>query len=247
MTTDLTDTLPYEQIESLIDSWGSVGQLRLSDHCELEISQAVHAEHQLGEPPPLEEDDPVPGCTCLRCQTLAAGGDPEDVDVARFVVGILAKLSPQVRRKAANRAKTVWEEDGVTLPSATLLADAASDLPGAQQAPSSSESDEDREHGGSLPIEEARRTPILEVARRLGLGDPEKQGQEFYTHCPFHHDEDPSLRLRRDAGVWFCDVCTVGGDQIKLVQQAHSVSFPEAVRWIAGERTAVAERRVTVS
>lgn len=92
--------------------------------------------------------------------------------------------------------------------------------------------------GEELPLEQARRVPILQVARRLGCGEPEARGREPRVLCPLHDDTDPSLRLDTDRGLFYCDPCAEGGDSIDLVIEARRCSFPEAVRWIVdGRRT----------
>ncbi len=51
---------------------------RISEHLALELEHAIQAGHQPGELPPLAGTDPVPGCGCPTCSTLAAGGTYED-------------------------------------------------------------------------------------------------------------------------------------------------------------------------
>ena len=83
-----------------------------------------------------------------------------------------------------------------------------------------------------FPVEQARRTPILDVAERLGLGEPVRRGREWAVCCPFHDDNRPSLTLS-DAGLWYCFVCAEGGDGIELWQRVRGVPFAEAVRELA--------------
>lgn len=81
-----------------------------------------------------------------------------------------------------------------------------------------------------LPVEGARSVPILEVAARLGLGDPRRVGREYVVRCPFHDDERPSLRVDPNKNLWYCDPCAIGGDGIELWQRLRDVDFPTAVK-----------------
>ncbi len=140
-----------------------------SEHTRLELAHAVHVGHHAGDPPPLAEGAPVPGCGCPSCTGVSAD------DPARR------------RRRRPNR----------------------------QDRP--------------LPVEDARRVPILDVAGRLGLGEPVRRGREWAVRCPFHDDSRPSLTLS-DAGLWYCFVCSEGGDGIRLWELVRGVPFAEAVR-----------------
>lgn len=51
--------------DPLVESWRTCRPL--SDHLRLEIAHAVHTGHRPGDPPPLEEGAPVPGCGCEDC------------------------------------------------------------------------------------------------------------------------------------------------------------------------------------
>lgn len=84
-----------------------------------------------------------------------------------------------------------------------------------------------------IDIEKARSTSILDIAQRLG-GDPVPRGSEFVACCPLHQDSHPSLSLNAEQGVWYCFVCGVGGDSIKLTMEAKGLGFVDAVRWIVG-------------
>lgn len=98
-----------------------------------------------------------------------------------------------------------------------------------------------REWKGSapLPVEEARRVPLLDVCRWLGLGEPTRpysSSRELRVRCPLHADETPSLTVSPDkglSGLWFCFPCGEGGDGIELVERAKRMRFHEAVKWIA--------------
>ena len=82
----------------------------------------------------------------------------------------------------------------------------------------------------TLDVEAARRSSILEVAARLGLGSPKQAGREYVVRCPLHDDRHPSMRINPTKGTWYCDPCAEGGDTIALVQAVQRCTFLEAVR-----------------
>ena len=85
----------------------------------------------------------------------------------------------------------------------------------------------------SLSVEAAKKVPILEVARRLDLGEPVRQGREWVVLCPLHDDHEPSCHLDPNRSLWYCFVCQEGGDGIQLVKRARGLDFATAVRWLA--------------
>lgn len=203
----------------VVKSWGT--REGLSEHTRLEIAAGEQ----------LEPGDPVPGCSCPRCVCLAAGGDEEDAELTESMVMQLADVPPERRKQAARKLVSIWSGTDHSLPSPEVLVLLARRVPGARL---SAELDD----GEELPVEEARRTNILDVTRRLGLGEPESKYGEPRVLCPLHDDTDPSLRLDVDEGLWYCDPCGEGGDVIRLVEDARALEFHEAVKWIAeGRRT----------
>ena len=97
-------------------------------------------------------------------------------------------------------------------------------------------SDHERVERWARRVEEARSLGIIEIAARLGCGDPVRRGRELAVRCPLHEDSDPSCRLDSAAGVWYCDPCAEGGDAIELYKRARRLTFTEAVRELAGGR-----------
>ena len=81
----------------------------------------------------------------------------------------------------------------------------------------------------NLPIDEAKRIGIVDVAQLLDLGAPVRAGREFVVSCPLHDDHHPSCHLNAEKNVWFCHVCQEGGGTIRLVERAKGVTFREAV------------------
>ena len=85
----------------------------------------------------------------------------------------------------------------------------------------------------ALDVGRARSVSVLEVARRLGCGDPVRRGRELHVRCPLHKDTDPSLRIHVDGRRWYCDPCGEGGDAIGLYMRARRLDFLGAVRELA--------------
>lgn len=92
------------------------------------------------------------------------------------------------------------------------------------------ERDHQRRQEWDRRVDDARRVPILAVARLLGLGETEGSGREVSVRCPLHADERPSLRLNTEKDLWYCHVCAVGGDGIALVMKARGLDFVDAVK-----------------
>lgn len=49
--------------------------------------------------------------------------------------------------------------------------------------------------------------------------------------CPLHPDKRPSMSFK-DTGLWYCFVCGVGGDIIKLVMLVENLTFKESLHWL---------------
>ena len=82
-------------------------------------------------------------------------------------------------------------------------------------------------------VDAARHISILEIADRLGLGEPRRSGSEWLVLCPLHADERPSLHLNAEKGCWYCFPCGEGGDGIGLVMRARRLGFADAVQELA--------------
>jgi len=61
-----------------------------------------------------------------------------------------------------------------------------------------------------------------------------RSGTAWKGLCPFHGEKTPSFQVHGDRGFFYCFGCGVGGDVIKFVELFDKVTFPEAVRQLAG-------------
>ena len=61
-----------------------------------------------------------------------------------------------------------------------------------------------------------------------------RSGVTWKGLCPFHGEKTPSFHVNGDKGFFHCFGCGVGGDVIKFIELHDKVSFPEAVRLLAG-------------
>lgn len=69
------------------------------------------------------------------------------------------------------------------------------------------------------------------VGRRIRLS---KKGKDLWGLCPFHGDSAPSLKVDQGRGTWHCFGCGEGGSVFNFVMRDQNLSFPEAVRELAG-------------
>jgi DNA primase len=61
-----------------------------------------------------------------------------------------------------------------------------------------------------------------------------KMGGTWKGLCPFHQEKTPSFNVNKDKGFFKCFGCGAGGDAVKFVELQQKLSFPEAVRYLAG-------------
>ena len=80
-------------------------------------------------------------------------------------------------------------------------------------------------------IDEANRTPILDVVKRLNI---EVHGKKPIL-CPFHNEKSPSLNFNTRNNTWKCFGCGDGGSVVHFLMKYQEISFPEAIAWIRGE------------
>jgi DNA primase len=61
-----------------------------------------------------------------------------------------------------------------------------------------------------------------------------KSGRNYLGLCPFHAEKTPSFTVSPEKQMFYCFGCHVGGNIFNFVMQREGVSFPEAVRSVAG-------------
>ncbi len=77
------------------------------------------------------------------------------------------------------------------------------------------------------------RIPIAEyIGQFLPL---RKRGNDLVGLCPFHGEKTPSFHVHPDRGFFKCFGCGEGGDVIKFAQKMENLTFPDAVRMLAGK------------
>jgi len=74
---------------------------------------------------------------------------------------------------------------------------------------------------------------IVQVVQERGV-QLRRSGTAWKGLCPFHGEKTPSFQVNGDKGFFHCFGCGVGGDAIKFVELFDKVTFPEAVRQLAG-------------
>ena len=62
-----------------------------------------------------------------------------------------------------------------------------------------------------------------------------KSGRNYMGLCPFHAEKTPSFTVSPDKQIFYCFGCHTGGNVISYVMQHEGLSFPEAVRMLAGK------------
>lgn len=77
---------------------------------------------------------------------------------------------------------------------------------------------------GANPIEDV-------VSEFLPL---KKSGRNFKGLCPFHSEKTPSFMVNPERQIFHCFGCSEGGNVFSFIMKQQNVSFPEAVRHLAG-------------
>jgi len=90
---------------------------------------------------------------------------------------------------------------------------------------------------GRIPrekIEEVKdRTNIVDlISEYVAL---KKAGRNFVGLCPFHREKAPSFTVNQEKQIFYCFGCQEGGNAFSFLMKINSMSFPEAVRHMAGK------------
>lgn len=62
-----------------------------------------------------------------------------------------------------------------------------------------------------------------------------KKGANYWGLCPFHHEKTPSFSVNAEKQIFHCFGCGKGGGAIRFVMEMENLSFPDAVRKLAGQ------------
>ena len=73
---------------------------------------------------------------------------------------------------------------------------------------------------------------LCEIVLEHGI-ELKRRGRSYFGLCPFHEEKTASFAVSREAGLFHCFGCGVGGDVIGFVVRFDGVSFPEALRRLA--------------
>ncbi len=83
---------------------------------------------------------------------------------------------------------------------------------------------------------------IESIKAQVDLGDLigrfvklQRNGANLKGLCPFHNENTPSFNVTPTKGIYKCFGCAKSGDHISFIQEHESLSFIEAVHWIARE------------
>lgn len=166
----------------------------------------------------------------LRMALLVGG------DVAVCHPGCILRVAGSVNHKIAGRprpvrlldvsGRTMGAEDIAALP---LLP--AAEVP---PAPAPRASRTGGGSGGDRPFDRANDTPVLEVARALGV-QLRRMGGKWYGPCPVHGGSHPSMLFggRSNVATCFSDCGRKAYTAVDLVMGARSLGPRDAVQWLA--------------
>lgn len=59
------------------------------------------------------------------------------------------------------------------------------------------------------------------------------RGGSYWGCCPFHNEKTPSFHVLQDKQIYYCFGCKRGGGVINFIMEEESLTFPEAVQFLA--------------
>lgn len=62
-----------------------------------------------------------------------------------------------------------------------------------------------------------------------------KSGRNYMGLCPFHNEKTPSFCVNPEKNFFHCFGCSVGGDAISFIMRIENMSYPEAIKYLAGK------------
>jgi DNA primase len=81
-------------------------------------------------------------------------------------------------------------------------------------------------------VDQIRQTAnIIEIASEYTT--LRRRGNKYVGLCPFHSEKTPSFTIDETKQLYHCFGCGAGGDIFTLVMEKESLTFPEAVRYLA--------------
>ena len=73
-----------------------------------------------------------------------------------------------------------------------------------------------------------------------------KSGSNYKGLCPFHNEKTPSFYVSPARGTCHCFGCGKGGNPIGFIMEHEQMTYPEALRWLAGKyHIEIKERELT--
>ena len=62
-----------------------------------------------------------------------------------------------------------------------------------------------------------------------------RKGSRYWGCCPFHEEKTPSFTVDPAKGLFHCFGCGAGGDVFSYVMKRDNLTFPEALKQLAGK------------
>lgn len=62
-----------------------------------------------------------------------------------------------------------------------------------------------------------------------------RRGANYIANCPFHNEKTPSFSVSPSKGIYKCFGCGKAGNSVKFVMEHESMTYPDALRYLAGK------------